>query len=560
METLRFSNSKRKSTGAHYTPPALARFVAREIASVLPSSCPRVLDPAVGNGELLVALLQELAREVLVTGFDTDALAVAKASERLRELTPNLSITQRDFLAAALEHRESELMPTTVDKFDVVIANPPYVRTQVMGADAAQRISRQFDLTGRVDLYFAFIEGIAAVLREGGVAGIIVSNRFMTTRAGARVRQRIHENFEVLHVWDLGDTRLFEAAVLPAVLLLRKGNTQPNHGKPFSSIYTTREEARRTASDIFDALHSHGPIRVNDEVFKVVHGSLNAGNGHDVWRVSTPTSIAWLETVRRHTSQTFGDIGKIRVGVKTTADRVFVRRDWSDLPPQEQPEVLRPLVTHEVARRYRARPTDRKILYTHEQRNGRKVAIDLKQYPRAALYLEKHRATLENRTYVTASGRQWFEIWVPQQPLLWTRPKLVFPDIAETPTFWMSLNDEVIQGDCYWLAMEDDSKIDLLWLALAVGNSSFIADFYDQVCVNRLYAGRRRFMTQYVEQFPLPDPRAAISGQIIGKTKEIYDSTPSERATQLALELDHDVREAFGVEEAPRQRQLEFCV
>ena len=41
-------------------------------------------------------------------------------------------------------------------------------------------------------------------------------------------------------------------------------------------------------------------------------------------------------------------------------------------------------------------------------------------------------------------------------------------------------------------------------LILAVANSSFAVEFYDAVCGNRLYSGRRRFITQYVKRFPLP--------------------------------------------------------
>jgi hypothetical protein len=118
--------------------------------------------------------------------------------------------------------------------------------------------------------------------------------------------------------------------------------------------------------------------------------------------------------VEKHTFCTFGELGKIRVGVKTTADKVFVRRDWKELPPDMQPEVLRPLITHHAARRYKSLPADRQILYTHEDRQGKKTVVDLAQHPRTAHCLEGHRATLEARTCVIESGRQWFEIWVPQ--------------------------------------------------------------------------------------------------------------------------------------------------
>ncbi len=143
---------------------------------------------------------------------------------------------------------------------------------------------------------------------------------------------------------------------------------------------------------------------------------------------------------------------------------------------------------------------------------------------------------------------------MPQAPEAWRFPKLVSPDISEKPTFWMDLSGAVVNGDCYWLACEDEMKIDLLWLALAVGNSSFIEGFYDRRYNNKLYAGRRRFMTQYVAEFPLPDPLSFISAEVIRTVKALYDLIPSPEADSLEKRLDSLVWQAFGlsVEETGR--------
>ena len=541
-----------KQAGAHYTPPGLAEFVAKKLASVCTVEAPVVLDPAVGDGELLVAFGKEVGEKCQLNGFDTDPAAVANATARMQTELPSIAanIGQQDFLEIALQHRGDSLFakPGT---YDVVIANPPYVRTQVMGAERSQRLAQQFDLNGRVDLSFAFIEGIADVLKEGGCAAIIVSNRFMTTKSGAIVRERILSRFDVLHVWDLGDTKLFEAAVLPAVLLLRKHQGRSTATPRFTSIYSTSATGAHRADNVFEAMsNGSGTVTVSGATFMVQHGALDRGKKTgDTWRIATETGDAWLETVLKHTHCTFGDVGKIRVGVKTTADKVFVRSDWHTLPAEMQPEVLKPLITHHVGRRFRALPSDRQILYTHEARGNKKVAIDLGQFPRAASYLESHRQTLEARSYVTQSGRNWYEIRVPQNPSQWPMPKLVFPDISEQPTFWMSLDGEVINGDCYWLVAHDTSHNDLLWLALAVGNSKFIEAYYDHAFNNKLYAGRRRFMTQYVEKFPLPSPTTDLARRIVALAKEIYQLTPGDRADELAAELDPLITLAFGLPE-----------
>ena len=101
--------------------------------------------------------------------------------------------------------------------------------------------------------------------------------------------------------------------------------------------------------------------------------------------------------------------------------------------------------------------------------------------------------------------------------------------------------------ECYWLRSENDDEQDLLWLALAVANSTFIEVFYDHKFNNKLYAGRRRFITQYVELFPLPNPACNDAIEIIALAKEIYAKTPSPAIEQLTANLDARIWRVFGV-------------
>ncbi|MGH7813862.1 MAG: hypothetical protein ACREQI_07655 [Candidatus Binataceae bacterium] len=88
---------------------------------------------------------------------------------------------------------------------------------------------------------------------------------------------------------------------------------------------------------------------------------------------------------------------------------------------------------------------------------------------------------------------------------------------------------------------------ELPWLALAVGNSTFIEAFYDHRFNNKLYAGRRRFITQYVERFPLPDPSTPLAQRMIALSKEIYKLVPAPQAHSLEQQLDALVWKAFGL-------------
>jgi adenine-specific DNA-methyltransferase len=558
----RYSNvDSQKLAGSTYTPPVFATFLAKKILETV--SLPkrgtiRVLDPAVGDGALLNALLECLPantrKRIEVWGYDTDLQAIFSATAMLEAKFPTsiFHIEEMDFLQHVLNLSNQE-------KFHIVIANPPYVRTQVLGATQAQELAQSFDLTGRVDLYHPFLLGISRVLADDGVAGVITSNRFMTTKSGQMVRRALLSNFDILHVWDLGDTKLFDAAVLPSVLLAKSKSSRKKHDTSisFSTIYETKDSAQAKSTDALSALdfQDNTVIEISDgRCFRVRHGTLDNDNDKEgVWRVATLATDTWLATVNKNTWDVFRRVGKIRVGVKSTADKVFIRNDWDEISTG-RPELLRPLITRHHARRFRsAEPIKAKnikeILYPHAIINGRRSSVDLSLYPHSKKYLEQHKNTLEARTYVIEAGRNWFELWVPQDPAAWQLPKLVFPDISDKPIFWLDTDGGVVNGECYWMICENSNEGDLLWLALAIANSEFIEKFYDHKFNNKLYAGRRRFITQYVEQFPLPDPSRKETQIIIGLAKEIHTKTPSKEADALAIKLNELVWNVFGLGE-----------
>ncbi len=172
--------------GRHYTPRELAGFVADRVARFLPDRPDiGVLDPACGDGELLLAVhravLQRAPRARLtLVGYDLDPQALRAARARAAALGLDVRWHEGDFLRVARE------LPAS---FDAVVTNPPYVRTQVLGHETARTLAAEFGLTGRIDLTHPFVTVVPSVLRPGGVLGLLCSNRFLTTRAGANVRR-----------------------------------------------------------------------------------------------------------------------------------------------------------------------------------------------------------------------------------------------------------------------------------------------------------------------------------------------------------------------------------
>ena len=231
------SRSARRAAGVYYTPPEIAQQLAEMTLGPLLTSregCAplRVLDPACGAGELLIAAhAVTRARGGLpasMHGIDIDESAVAQCRQRLGQAGADaIQIQHADALA--------EQPPFPAGVFDVVLANPPYVSIRELArshARAAIALRERFRTArGNFDLYVLFIERALQWLRPGGRCGLIVPNKWATLDYARPCRELLQEQATLEEVVDLSAHRVFrEASVYPHLLVFTKrlANERPS--------------------------------------------------------------------------------------------------------------------------------------------------------------------------------------------------------------------------------------------------------------------------------------------------------------------------------------------
>jgi len=538
---MRYANSgSTKENGIIYTPSEMANYLAVEILDVYKNNMKEevsILDPAAGHGELLVSMVaaakKTLSSKIRVVGYETDSVSCKSTYDRITELFPDISveIRNKDFLQAVEDK--------TAGTYDLVIANPPYIRTQIMGSKRAREISERLSLSGRIDIYYAFLVYTKEVLNDDGVAGYITSNKFLTIKSGLDVRNYMLNNYNVHRITDLGDTKLFNASVLPCIIVFSKGKTEDNSKVRFTSVYETKEPfLAKSVDNIFDAIYEVGCFSTsNGRKYLINQGIIQSVEEGALWNLLSDEIQNWLRKVDSKTWIHFSDIGKARVGIKTTADNVFIGEDWSG--ELSKIELLRPLITHRNAGQIRANnPNMWKVLYTHTIINGKKQAVDIEDYPYAKKYLLQNYEQLSGRSYIQKAKRKWYEIWVPQNPESWQHRKIVFRDISEKPQFWLDETGAVVNGDCYWIDISPNVFDEVVYLALAVANSTFIEKYYDVKFNTKLYSGKRRFMSQFVERFPIPYYDTDLAHKAIDIVKKIIAGNDQKDASSYNEELD----------------------
>lgn len=352
-----------KTNGVVYTPKGLADFVAKKLITYLNlskinSKTLRILDPSIGDGILITSILDSLEvgsfEKIEIVAFDIDSNNFEKINEAISVKYTNVSIEliEQDFL-------EYYVQRDLDDKFDLIIANPPYVRNQVLGSDKSRELSKIFNTKGKVDIYYIFMMALSNLLSKEGSMATITSNRFLSVKSGKVIRDYLLENINVREIYDLGDTKIFEGiAVLPA-LVFSQNNTLAYEADPiFKTIY---EASNRKSTDsipidlvskdsIFDILdiNSSDKFLVNNKIYDLKVGILDVDNSTgDVWTVSNNETKNWISTVKENTWRNFKDVSKARVGVKSTADSIFIRTDWDDF--ENPPELLHELITSQYA-------------------------------------------------------------------------------------------------------------------------------------------------------------------------------------------------------------------
>lgn len=564
--------SKQKETGAHFTPVALAELIARKLLKDYKgdkSSTIKVLDPACGDGELLLAVYKigiEMQYKLELIGVDSDMDSIHIAKARLNAVgCTNFNLVNRDFLEVVSEVEDFDLFSQEKEEIipaDIIIANPPYVRTQILGTDKAQELGKKFDLKGRVDLYQVFLVAMTTLLKANGTIGVITSNRYLNTKGGESIRKFLVSNYDISEIIDLGDTKFFNAAVLPAIFFGKKikDNSLPvkkNKNPDFLKIYEDNQDSNEviksydTLVDLLE-VNKTGIYSIEDKNYSVSLGKIiSPENYKEPWVLATDEEYAWFMKVKNRSFATIKTFADVKVGVKTTADTVFIRSDWEKLPENQIPEdeLLHPIVSSDQTVKWKVDLSNnkKKILYPHEVKLGVRKVIELNNFPNARNYLESHRERLEGRKYVIKAKRKWYEIWVPHDPAKWPKPKVVFPDISLNPRFFFDDEGTIVDGNCYWITPKENVSHDILFLIMGMANSNFMSKYHDIAFQNKLYSGRRRYLTQYVSKYPLPDPDSVSAKKIISLVKDIvFGNLELNNVLELERNIDDAISHYFN--------------
>ncbi|MEN8217442.1 MAG: N-6 DNA methylase [Pseudomonadota bacterium] len=600
-----YSEQQRKLLGIHYTPDSVIDYIIRHtILSYLEKNNfvalrqIKILDPACGSGlfllkafDLLCSLWQQQfgklnandIRYILennLYGVDIEHKAIHETKQQLEKKGVlvgvkgvRLSIQQGDALLHSFAHGQINLLSDNTFNwqenfatvfaqggFDCVIGNPPYIRIQHVQR-RIQYVERYQTARGRFDLAGLFIELGHYLLKPEGQLGYITSNKLLTTQGAKALRAYILEHYNLIEIINLTDTKLFEAAILPMILIMEKPVSASN-----SFLYTSIQEMRTAPNtylkvdDLFELLNQQPRCECikwqqryfQIEQFETALPSMN----QSVWTFHAPKEHQLIEKLKKNAVCTLGDISKkISVGLKTTADKVFIKPmtlDFINHLHFESTVVFPLLESHNVFKWHCdwQEKRDLYVLYPYQYQNNKLLPIDLNLYPNTKQYLLSHQKQLEARTYLKKSGRQWYEIWVHQSPADFKPLKIITPDISTHNRFALDDKGLFVNGTCFYILLKEVS-VEHYLLVLSLLNSSALEFFHKVTSGNTLYSKRFRYWTSYLKFYPIPDFRHAKNittvNQLIANTRILLQTTDKQKQKTIEQNNDQLIYRWFGL-------------
>jgi adenine-specific DNA-methyltransferase len=243
-------NQHRKRLGQFFTPPPIAAFMAEWIAGN--PTCRTILDPAVGLGILLRALLNRpTANRFELVGYDIDLLVLQQAQALFAHCDqPQVQLLNKDYIFDDWHTR-----------YDGIICNPPYLKFQQYKNRAAsleefqQRLG--MTLSGLTNIYTLFLLKSIHQLTNGGRAAYIVPQEFLNADYGTTIKRSILKSRTLRYVilFD-SHTNVFSNALTTACILLF-ANDQHCESPTFIDAHSVAELAQ-----IAQRLHDYPNARV----------------------------------------------------------------------------------------------------------------------------------------------------------------------------------------------------------------------------------------------------------------------------------------------------------
>jgi hypothetical protein len=378
--------------------------------------------------------------------------------------------------------------------FDAVIGNPPYVRQESLKEQKHYFEQHFASYDGTADLFVYFIEQGVKLLRDGGRYSIIVSSSLLRAAYAEALRAHLGKSAAVVQIVDFGGLAVFADAkdTYVCVPVLAK-IPQPS-----------KIPVCRVQSLDFENLASV----VTETGYEVPASRLT----REAWSLKSDAEAALFVKIGRNSSP-LGKVvgGRFYRGILSGLNAAFeITREQSSTFAKANPAsaaLIKPFVGGQDIRRFHLRDTGRHLIvipngWTRTQMKSASVTEKdawnwfSSKHPELAKHLGEFETAARKRQ---DKGEFWWELRSCDYYTALDAPKIMFPDIAKSPRFFLDHDGIYLSNTAYCLGSADPCLAGILNSRLCWFAISNIAIPFGM----RAGEFRYRLFYQYMEQVPI---------------------------------------------------------
>nr|WP_200892364.1 Eco57I restriction-modification methylase domain-containing protein [Aliterella atlantica] len=416
--------------------------------------------------------------------------------------------------------------------FDVVVANPPYVRQELIKhlKPTLQKVYPDV-YTGTADLYCYFYARALELLRPNGMLTFISPNKWFRAKYGSKLRQYIAETSQVHSITDFGELPVFKsAATFPMIFIAQNGKTVSK-----STIFTQVKSLKSPYPNVLSVIRERGQ--------SLPHTAISGSN----WLLTDTTSANKLKKMEAAGIPLVEYVnGQIYYGVKTGFNKAFVidEAKRAELIAQDpkSAEIIKPLAVGDDIRKWRINYQNKWLILT-------KHGININAYPAIKAHLSCWQARLTPKeTGKESQGRargdyKWYELQAsPGDTHRFERTKIMYPVIAKQSRFTLDTKGLVPNDKAFIIPVND------LYL-LGVLNSTPTWVYLKNSCSvlgDAEKGGRLELRAIYINKIPIPKA-SATEQEAISKLVQKCLNAKGVGCEAWEKEIDDRVTTLYGL-------------
>jgi len=442
--------------------------------------------------------------------------------KQIDELILNITGGKKDF---DFEVYFSEVFRNN-DGFDVVIANPPYIRQEKI--KEYKPLLKEYEVYNSTsDIYTYFYEKSWNILKDGGFSCFISSNKWLRAKYGEKLREFLKLKSAIVDIIDFAGHKVFESATVDTNIILFQKLKQENIPSYMPVVIDNTINALNIQSDFNKEYDLYDYFEKNGLEIKQASLDTNCFTFENDAVMNLKAKIEKIGTPLKD-----WDV-KIYRGIITGFNEAFIisteKRNeilgncGTEEERKKTEAVIKPILRGRDIKHYYYEWTDLWVIvipagWTNQNKEDDEPEIFIEEtFPALMEYLKIFETKAKKRE---DKGDYWWELRHCAYYSEFEKEKIVWQRVCQQFSFILASEGLYIQDSMAFFVSNNSKYL------LAVLNSKMI-DFYIKTYVHQYADSGFLLSNQYVERIPIPkiselyqEPFIEIVDKILAITKD----------------------------------------